>query len=99
MQRKVASIPYDPGLYVWRHMVRDCGLFCRKVAYQRAMFKKNTLCNVGAKVSRMKDGVKAMMGRRIGCEFGCIDNDFRETFHAGISGRERQNQFSGFKIT
>ena len=89
---------HDEGLNVWHHSIKDGRPFWYKAAYLKVPFTKDTRYNLEVKVSRTRKGVKEMVVKCGGQEFGYVDNDLPDSFYAGIIGCEGRNRFYDFKI-
>ena len=89
---------YDEGLNVWHHSIKDGKPFWYKAAYLKVPFSKDTRYNLEVKVSKTRKGVREMVVKCGGHEFGYVDNDLPDSFYAGIIGCEGRNRFYDFKI-
>ncbi len=89
---------YDEGLNVWHHSIKDGKPFWYKAACLKVPFSKDTRYNLEVKVSKTHKGVREMMVKCGGHEFGYVDNDLPDSFYAGIIGCEGRNRFYDFKI-
>ena len=89
---------YDEGLNVWHHSIKDGKPFWYKAAYLKVPFSRDTRYNLEVKVSKTHKGVREMVVKCGGHEFGYVDNALPDSFYAGIIGCEGRNRFYDFKL-
>ena len=89
---------FDEGLNVWHHMIKDGKPFWYKAAYLKVPFARDVRHTLEVKVTKTRKGVKEMVVKCGGHEFGYVDNDLPDSFYAGIIGCEGRNRFYDFAI-
>lgn len=89
---------YAEGLNVWRHSTKDGKPFVYRTAYLKVPFNKGTRYNLEVNVVKTGKGMKEIVVKCGGRQFGYVDNDLPDSFYAGIIGCEGRNRFYDFKI-
>ena len=86
------------GLNVWRHSTKDGKPFVYRTAYLKVPFNKGTRYNLEVNVVKTSKGLKEIVVKCGGLQFGYVDNDLPDSFYAGIIGCEGRTRFYDFKI-
>ena len=89
---------YAEGLNVWRHSTKNGKPFVYRTAYLAVPFNKGTRYNLEVNVVKTSKGMKEMIVKCGGHQFGYVDNDLPDSFYVGIIGCEGRNRFYDFKI-
>ena len=89
---------YAEGLNVWRHSTKDGKPFVYRTAYLKVPLNKGERYNLEVNVVKTSKGLKEIVVKCGGHQFGYVDNDLPDSFYAGIIGCEGRNRFYDFKI-
>ena len=89
---------YAEGLNVWRHSTKDGKPFVYRTAYLKVPFNKGVRYNLEVNVVKTSKGMKEIVVKCGGHQFGYVDNDLPDSFYAGIIGCEGRNRFYDFKV-
>ena len=89
---------YAEGLNVWRHSTKDGKPFVYRTAYLKVPFNKGVRYNLEVNVVKTSKGMKEIVVKCGGHQFGYVDNDLPDSFYVGIIGCEGRNRFYDFKV-